>query len=117
MRHVGPFGIPAIPDTVLSLQLTAGSAQAFDYPTGTDFVRVSVGSTGNLALSAIFNPASTGAALPTTAGGISTGSSGWQINVGQGDDRVYQRPRGSTGFSLIAGSSALVSVEFWTRGG
>jgi hypothetical protein len=120
MRYFGHREVPsspAIPDTTLNLLLTANTGQAFDYPTGTDLFRITPGSTIQGASSLTFNPSSTAAALPTTSGAISSTAAGQNIQIGVGDTRVYQRPRASTGFSLIAGSSMSVSMEFWSRAG
>lgn len=119
MRFVGSkVEQPVLPDTVLALQLTANSAQAFDYPTACDFVRLIAGSTLTSGGPAVmFNPSSTQATVPTTAGAVTTASSGLNILVPQGVAMVFQRPRSSTGFSLVAPTSAFVSAEFWSRAG
>lgn len=121
MRYFGTLEVPAIPvipDTALSLLLTAASAQAFDYPTGTDLFRISAASTAaGVSGPVAFNPSSTAAAVPTTSGAISSSAGGQNILLSAGDARMYQRPRGSTGFSLISPSSMSVSVEFWSRAG
>jgi hypothetical protein len=119
MRYFGNRQIPVapvIPDVVLSLQLTANSAQAFDYPTGTDLIRVSVGSSVAGQGVAYFNPASTGAVLPTTPMTPTTNTSGHNIPIRAGGPMMWQRPRASTGFSLIAPTSVQACVEFWSRG-
>lgn len=118
MRFYGPIQVPqtpTLPDTALALLLTAGSGQAFDYPGGCDLVRVSAGSTAAGFTTVYFNPNSTGATVPTTAGAVTTASSGINIAVSVGDAKTFQRPRGSTGFSLISASSLTCSVEFWSR--
>lgn len=120
MRYFGHREIPAapsLPDTVLSVLLTAGTAQAFDYPTDTDLVRVTPGSTITGVSNVFFNPSSSAAAVATTAGVATTASAGLNIIIGVGDTRTWQRPRASTGFSLVCASSLPVSVEFWSRRG
>jgi hypothetical protein len=120
MRYFGHREIPAapaLPDTVLSVLLTAGTAQAFDYPTDTDLVRVTPGSTITGVSNVFFNPSSSGAAVATTAGAATTAAAGLNIIIGVGDCRTWQRPRASTGFSLVCVSSLAVSVEFWSRRG
>lgn len=107
--------IPVLPDTALALLLTAATAQAWDYPTGTDIIRITAAST--LAVPLVFNPSSTFAAVLTTGGSISSSVGGQNIVISPGDSRMYQRPRGSTGFSLISASSVQVGVEFWSRAG
>lgn len=110
--------IPTLPDTTLSLLLTANSAQAFDYPTNCDLLRVAVSSTvATVNGPVIFNPSSTGAALPTTGGTISSTVGGQNIGLNVTAPYMYQRPRGSTGFSMICASSLSVTMEFWTRTG
>lgn len=122
MRFWGHRETPAIrtiPDIGLNVLLTAATGQAFDYPTGCDAFRISVSSTiANFNGPVIFNPSSTGAAVPTTGGTISTaGSSTVNIGVNVTLPFEYLRPRGSTGFSLICASSMSVTMEFWSRAG
>lgn len=120
MRYFGNLHTPvhpSLPDTVLSLKLTAATGQAFDYPTGCDLVRVSAGSTAGGFETIFFNPNSTGAVVPTTLGVITTATTGHNIPVGLGEGRIWQRPRASTGFSLISVSSLYACVEFWSRAG
>lgn len=120
MRYFGNLHTPmhpVFPDTVLSLQMTAGSGQAFDYPTGCDLVRVSVGSSVAGQGVAYFNGVSTGAVLPTTSHTITTATTQLNVPITPGEGRIYQRPRGTTGFSLIAPTSIQACVEFWSRAG
>jgi hypothetical protein len=121
MRFWGPKQTPlhpVNPDTVVSKLLTAGTAEAFDFPTGSDFFRVSVGSTASGFETVFINIGSTKATVPTTAHGLSSqGSSEFNIPVGLGEGRMWQRARATTGFSLIAVSSLHVCVEFWGRHG
>lgn len=120
MRYFGTRAVnttPVFTDTKLSLLLTANSAQAFDYPTGTDMFRIALGSTGaSLQAQAFFDFSSTAVAVPTTGGVITTATSGG-ILISGNYDRIYQRPRGSTGFSVIAQSSFQLCMEFWSRAG
>lgn len=120
MRYFGTRALPQTPvftDTKLSLILTANTGQAFDWPAETDAFRIALGSTqANLQAQAYFDFASTGAAIPTTGGVITTGSSGGVLISGN-YDRMYIRPRASTGFSVIAGSSFQFCMEFWSRAG
>lgn len=109
--------IPVIPDNALQLLLTAATAQAFDYPTGTDLIRVTAGTTFANAGVVSFNPSSTMAAVPTTGGTISSSVGGQNLLISAGQARMYQRPRASTGFSVISPSSHSIGVEFWSRAG
>lgn len=108
---------PVIPDVVLSLQMTANSGQAFDYPSGCDLVRVTVGSSVAGQGVVFFNPASTGAVLPTTPATATTATSGHNIPITPGEGRMFQIPGVTTGFSLIAPTSVQACVEFWSRVG
>lgn len=111
--------IPGFPDTRLTVLLTAGTAQAFDWPTGTDVVRITVASTvSGVAGPLFFEPNTTGAAVATTGGAVTTGgSSGGLVISAALPPAVYRRNRSSTGFSIIAGSSYSVGLEFWGLGG
>jgi hypothetical protein len=117
MRFWGPKEVPefpVFPDAVTTVLVTS-AAQAADYPSGTDLVRVTFCSTigGNLA--GVFNPASTGAAWGTSAS-ATAGSTVSNVIVGS-DSRMFQRPRASTGYSIVASSNALCTLEFWSRAG
>lgn len=123
MRYFGLRDIPVcpvLPDSVLTILLTAGTAQAFDYPAGCDIVRITPGSTVAGASNIFFNPSSSAAQVATTAPTsfqTTSNSSLQNVIIGVGDTRIFQRPRGSTGFSLICASSLPVSVEAWSRAG
>lgn len=120
MRYFGSLHTPpspSLPDTRLSLLMTANSAQAFDYPSKCDLIRITVGSTVAGFGSIFFEPNSTGAALPTTGGAVTTAGTSGALVITQGEERVYQRPQSSTGFSLISPTSSYVSIEFWSRAG
>ena len=116
MRFYGPNGTPTapvFPDSVATIAVT-GSAQAGDYPTGTDLVRVSFCSTVGAYLAGVFNPSSTGAAWGTTATGTAGSTT---ANVIVTEARIFQRPRSSTGYSVIGSSNGLCTLEFWSRAG
>lgn len=119
MRYFGHREIPnypAVPDTALSLLLTANTGQAFDWPANADVFRAVVSSTiANFFGPVILNPSSTAAALPTTGGTISSSVGGQNIHLNVADQRMWQRPRASTGFSVICVSSMSVCMEFWQR--
>ena len=108
---------PVVPDVVLSLQMTVGTAQAFDYPAGTDLVRVTVGSSVAGQGVLYFNPNSTAAVLPTTSATATTATSGHSVPITPGEGRMYQLHGGSTGFGLVAPTSVQACVEFWSRAG
>ena len=117
MRFHGPNNTPVapvFPDAVTTV-LLANAAQAADYPSGTDLVRVTFCSTVGAYLCGVFNPASTGAAWGSSAS-ATAGSTVSNVLVGS-DGVLFQRPRGSTGYSVIASSNALCTLEFWSRAG
>lgn len=109
--------IPVLPDTVGQRVLAGGTGEAVDYPTDTDVVRLSAATTASGVYGFVFNPSSTAAAWPADDQSSTTASTGLNIVVPPGESRIYQRPSGSTGFSLISGTSGIVSYEFWKRGG
>lgn len=119
MRYFGNTHTPAhpvTPDTVLTKLLTAATVEAFDFPPKCDTFRISAGTTASGFETIFINIGSTKANLPTTAYGISTeGSTQFQVAVGIGEGRIYQRSQATTGFSLIAVSSLYVCMEFWKR--
>ena len=117
MRFWGPDVVPEVPvfpDTVTTVVVTS-AAQAADYPTGVDLVRVTFASTVGGNLAGVFNPSSTGAAWGTSASGTA-GSSLSNVIVGS-DSRTFQRPRTSTGYSVVGSSNAICTLEFWSRAG
>lgn len=120
MRYFGNLHTPphpVAPDTWLSVLLTASSIHAFDWPASCDLFRITVGSTiASIAGPVFFSPHTANAAVATTGGTITSGTSGC-IPITGADGVIYQRPRLSTGFSIIAGSSFTVCVEMWKRGG
>lgn len=115
--------VPSTPDTVGAAVLAAGTGEAYDYPSNTDLVRISVASTELTTLgasyqyAAAFNPSSTAATWPTTDQAGTTASSGLNIIVTSAFPKIFQVPRNSTGFSLVSPIAGRVSMEYWKRGG
>lgn len=107
--------IPKPPDTVQTLLLAGGTAQALDWgSTETQMVRLSGVSTAGALLNFWANLSSTRAAAPSSGsstGASSAGSTGVSIPI-QGN-RTLQVPGGSTGFSVIALTSGYVQAETW----
>lgn len=107
--------IPKPPDTVQTMLLAGGTAQAMDWSsTSAQMVRLSGVSTGGALLNFWANLTSTAAAAPssgTSTGASSAGSTGVSIPI-QGN-RTMQLPGGSTGFSVIALTSGYVQAETW----
>lgn len=111
-------GTPVFTDSVAIFVLAANTAQAMDYPAGTDMMRIAfTSSAGANQLAGVFNGASTGAAWgssQTATGGSSTAN----MLVPPAQNEFWaQRPRGSTGFSVIAPTSGYCHVDFWSRAG
>lgn len=100
------------PDTVQTIILAAGTAQAIDYSTGTHIVRLTGMTTANAQYNFYFNPTSTGAVIPSS--GTSTNSTA--INLPILGSRAYQIPISSTGYSLVANTSGYVVAECWKLG-
>lgn len=99
------------PDTVTTLLLAAATAQAIDFATGTNLIRLTGMTTGGSQLNFYANLSSTAAAIPSSGTTATTGSTGVSVPVlGMREFAV-----GSTGFSAIAPTSGYVHVECWRR--
>lgn len=114
MRPIGPFNdrygnVP--PDNVINLTLAGGTAQAQDYPSDSNIMRVTGLTTANLPLHFFVNMSSTGAAPPTT--GATTASTLVQLPVI--GTRTFQLSGGATGFSVHAQTSGYFVAEFYGR--
>ena len=107
----GNFANP--PDTVSTLLLAAGVAQALDYPTDSHLCRISAMTTSNSALNCYVNLRSTAAAIPSSGTTATTSTTGVSIPVL--GERSFIIAGGSTGFSAIANSSGYFHAEFWRR--
>ncbi len=113
--------VPVPPDTVSTLLLAAGVAQAMDWATSTgalataragniDLVRLTGMSTNGVPMGFNVNLQTTGAIAPTS--GTTAGSTGISHPVlGQG---TFQVPGGSTGFSVAASAAGYVMAEVWS---
>lgn len=115
MRYIGAkVEVPALPDSVAVFLLAANAAQLADYPTGTDYVRVGFASTGGAALAGVFNGGS-GGALWGSSHTATAGSTAADALVPAGVSQTFQRPRSSTGYSVIAPAAGVCHVECWSR--
>lgn len=115
--------VEAAPDTVQTLLLAGGTAQALDWANstvgssdvGADIVRFAGITTAGVTLNFNVNLVSTHAVAPASGTSITTGttvgSTGNSIPV-QGS-RYFQIPAWSTGYSVIALTSGYVSAEVW----
>lgn len=112
------------PDTVTTLLMVAGTAQAMDWlssgstavanagAAGAGIARFSFVSTpGTSAVRGILNPACTNASSHTS--GTSIASSG--VNIPVDGSRTIQVPGGSTGFSVFSSTACFCVVEQWRK--
>lgn len=122
MRSIGwlhtneQTGIPA--DTQAHAVLAAGTGQAFDMPASAGMMRLAGLTTAGAPLGFYLNMGSTKAQQPTTSATGSTGSTDLNIAIPAGGPYYTQiagGTAGTTGFSLVAPSSGIVSMEFWKR--
>lgn len=100
--------IPVPPDTVgVAIISTALAVVAQDWPA--DAQLVTFGST----MGFFANMRSTHANVPSTNQAGTTVSSGLQEYLQSGV--TYQIPGGSTGYSLVAPTSGVVTLSFWRK--
>lgn len=118
-------GIPLVPDTVSTFNMTGGSStQVSDWATstgvvgtaalaGVGVVRVTGISSAGIGYPIAINLASTNAGVPTSGTSVSSGAG---VTIQQdGRPRFYQVPGDSTGFSVFAPSSGSIVVEQWGK--
>lgn len=116
MRYIGAkVEIPVVPDAVAVFALAANTAQAADYISNCDYVRVTFVTSAGAAHSGVFNGNSTGALWGSTH--TATAGSSAADSIVPADGREFQRGRASTGYSVIAPTSGYCSVEQWGRAG
>ena len=118
MRYVsGKLELPVVPDSVATFLLGANTAQAMDYPSGADFMHVTFCSSLGAVLGGVVNGNSTHAAWGTSQSGTAASSlASMLVPPGVGEGR-FQRPRASTGFSVVSPTSGYCYVAFWSRAG
>lgn len=119
MRPIGTLNsidqIPLPADTMANHVMTAGTGQAANWPTGAQLVRFSGATTAGGVYAFAVNMVSTKATWPAATVTATTDSTGLNILVPAGKHMTLQVPSDSTGFSIIGGSSGLISVEFWKK--
>lgn len=108
--------VPGPPNTVAAAMVSA-TGSALDYPSDADVMRLSGATTAGAALAFAVNLASTSAAWPAAASTATTATTGQNIVIPTGESKIFRIPGDSTGFSLISGTSGIVTVEFWRAGG
>lgn len=119
--------VPGPPDSVQTLLLAGGTAQAFDWPTSTGgaaadadaaeahIVRFTGITTGGGTFNFHVALNSTHAELPSSGSSVTTGTTAGSTanSLPVISERTYQIPRWSTGWSAIARSSGYVIAEIW----
>lgn len=110
--------VPAPPDTVQTMLLAAGTAQAMDWASSlTQMVRFTGMSTANAQLCFMVNLVSTHAIVPTSGSSVTTGTSVGSTgnSVPVIGTRTFQLPSWSTGWSAAALTSGYVIAEAWHK--
>lgn len=119
MRHIGSLhpteGAALPPDTVGAAVLAAGTASTFDIPTGAGLMRLAGATTAGAAFAFALNYGTTGAQWPAASYQATTATSQLNQMVPAGGALMVQISTGSTAFSLISGSSGIVTIEFWKK--
>lgn len=110
-----PHGVPVPADIMANYVMTAGTGQAADWPDGANVVRFRGATTAGAAYAFAVNMLSTQAVWPAATVTATSDSTGRNTIVPAGNDLTLQVPSDSTGFSLIGGTSGIVSIEFWTK--
>ena len=117
--------ISAPPDTVQTLLIAAGTAQALDWANSTEgstqfraqLVRFTGWSTAGAAINFMVSMVSTHAVAPTSGSSVTTGTSvgstGNSIPIT--GTRTLQIPSWSTGYSVNALSSGYIIAEVWRK--
>lgn len=107
--------IPAPPDTVNTILLTGGSsAQAMDWPAGTQIARITPMTTAGAAFYVMANLGSTAAAVPSSGSTVGTTALPF-VNHPITGQMAFQIPGASTGFSVAAFTSGYAIVECWRK--
>lgn len=101
---------PVFPETLgIAVITTAEAVVAQDWATGAQLVHFNVHADSWL------NPWSTAVNIPTTNSSGTTVSSGQSFLLKPGHEHVFQIPGASTGYSLTAATSGVISIEFWRK--
>lgn len=122
--------VAQVPDSVQTLLLAAGAAQAFDWPLGpgtfagsasaanAQMVHFTAMTTAGIPMVAMVNLVSTNATVPTSGSSVTTGTSvgstGNAVPI-TGGDRMFIVPGYSTGWSAAAQAPGYVIAEIWHR--
>lgn len=114
MRQIGTLHptdlTPVSPDTCGSVIITTAAAVvAQDYPTGAHIVRFS--GTMNFYV----NYSTTSVSIPSTNSSGTTASSGLNELMQAGWPEYRQVPGSSTGYSITAPTSGVITASFWKK--
>lgn len=107
--------IPVPSDSQAKFALAAATPQAADWPAGARIARLTGVTTLGAAYAFYFNDGSTKASSAADSSFTSGTSQSSGLNSYIVGSRDYQIPGTSTGFSLAAASSGIVSVEIWGK--
>ena len=108
--------IPLPADVMIHFLMTGGSsAQSADYPTGAQIMRITPYSTAGGSFFGFLCPGSTSAAVASSGTTQSSAASSGLSSIPIPFQLSFQVPGGSTGFSIAAYTSGVVSVEFWKK--
>ncbi len=88
---------------------TAGAVVAQDYPSDAAYFHVSADAR------LFLNLRTTEAAVLSATIAATTATTGLNILVNSGHEHIYEIPTGSTGYSMTAESSAMATIEFWSK--
>jgi hypothetical protein len=104
------WGSPVAADTLgAAIITTAGAVVAQDWSSGAGMVHF------NVHADSWCNFWSTSVNIPTTNSAGTTVSSGQNVLLKAGHEHVYQIPGVSTGYSLTAATSGVISIELWKK--
>lgn len=108
--------IPVPPDVLSHFLMTGGSsAQSADYPTGAQIMRITPYTTAGGSFFCFLCPGSTSATVASSGTTQSSAASSGVSSIPIPFQLSMQIPGGSTGYSVAAYTSGVVSVEFWKK--
>lgn len=115
MHPTDANNVPVGSDTQAKFALAAAAPQAADWPVGAEIARLTGVTTLGGAFAFYFNDGSTKASSAADSSFTSGTSQSSGLNSYIVGSRDFQIPGTSTGFSLSAASSGIVSVECWGK--
>ena len=109
---INSLDYPVAPDTKTTILLAANTAQAIDYPSDAQVMRLTGLTTAGAEFPFYANLQSTAAALPSSGTTATTGTTGVSVPVVV--SRVFA-VASSTVWSCSAHGAGYVTAEFWKR--